>query len=76
MITITHPEIPGSEVEVPDSSVPFHQAAGWVVKGSQDDPEVKAESEREGQAVEQPETPPIEQDKTPKGRRASTKDGE
>lgn len=76
MITITHPDIPGSEVDVPDSSLPFHRAAGWVVKGSEDDPAVKAESERaEGRAAEQPETPPAEQDKAPK-RRATTKDGE
>lgn len=76
MITITHPEIPGALVEVPDSSLPFHQAAGWVVKGSEDDPDVKAEGERvESQAAGQPETPPVEQDKTPK-RRTTTKDGE
>ncbi|WP_433415028.1 hypothetical protein ACQP1V_36250 [Microtetraspora malaysiensis] len=30
-IKMTHPEIEGAEIDVPESSVPFHHAAGWVL---------------------------------------------
>ncbi|TQS29129.1 hypothetical protein [Microbispora sp. KK1-11] len=76
MATITHPDIPGSEVDVPDSSLPFHQAAGWVVKGSEDDPEVKAAAEKGETADGGKDAQPDSSKETPKGRRASTKDGD
>lgn len=77
MTLITHPNIPGSEADVPESSLPFHQAAGWVVKGSEDDPEVKAAAEAgaETAAKKGKSGDSAEQDKTPKSRR-TTKDSE
>jgi hypothetical protein len=68
MVTITHPEIPGAEVEVPESSLPHHQAAGWVVKDDQEEPAAAVGDEPEDKANEQT--------KTPKRRVSSTKDGE
>jgi hypothetical protein len=73
MTLITHPSMPGSAVDVPDSSLPFHQAAGWVIKGSEDDPEVKAAAEA---AKGKDGGDAAGQDETPKSRRAGKKDGE
>ncbi|MER5622504.1 hypothetical protein ABT061_15815 [Streptosporangium sp. NPDC002544] len=78
MTQITHPQIPGSEVDVPESSLPFHQAAGWVIRGSQDDPEVTAAEKARDLALNGPgeqAEPPAEQDQTPK-KRSTKKDGE
>lgn len=30
-VTMRHPDLPGQEIEVPDSAVPHHRAAGWQV---------------------------------------------
>ncbi|MGV9535014.1 hypothetical protein ACWEU6_21840 [Streptosporangium sandarakinum] len=76
MTQITHPQILGSEVDVPESSLPFHQAAGWVVKGSQDDPEVTAAERERDLKLNGPGEAAAEQDQAPKARRATTKEAD
>ena len=61
MTRITHPDIPGSDVEVPASAVPFHRAAGWVLVEEAGAPGLEA---------------PVKDTETPRSsRRASAKDG-
>ncbi|MGW4426432.1 hypothetical protein [Streptosporangium sp. NPDC004631] len=78
MTQMVHPSLPGTVIDPPESAVPFHAASGWVVRGSQDDPEVTAAERARDLALNGPggqAEPPAEQDQTPK-RRSTKKDGE
>lgn len=73
MIRITHPDIPGSDVEVPDSSWPFHQAAGWLRVEESSAEQVQGASGEP--AAQEPAGSEPGKDATPK-RRSTTKESE
>ncbi len=75
MTLMVSPQDPGLEFDSPESAVPFHQAAGWVVKGSDDDPEVIAAAEAEKDSKTSKPGKDAEKDKAPKAG-ATAKDGE
>jgi hypothetical protein len=35
-VRMTHPTLEGQEITVPDSAVPFHRSAGWVIEPDQE----------------------------------------
>lgn len=68
-VTIVHSDLPGEEVQVPESALPFHRAAGWVLAEEVAD---EPTFDRDGQA----EAPESDTKSTAKGRRVSKKDGD
>lgn len=83
MARITHPTMPGSDVEVPDVSLPHYRESGWLVIGEDIDGPAEAPAPLDDEAAEgagdgaadAPADPPVET-KTPKARRATVKDGD
>ncbi len=71
-----HPDLPGTEIDPPESAVPFHRASGWVVKGSDEDPEVIAAAEAGQDSTTSKPGKDAEKDTAPQGRRATQKDGD
>lgn len=76
MIKIMHPDLPGAEVEVPDSALPFHRAAGWVEAEPVEQQPAGGQDEQPSRAVPGPVGDEIDTDMTPKTRRAIKKDGD
>lgn len=67
-VRITHPDIEGSEVEVPEQSLPHHRAAGWVLMSEVQAAGGSTAGVHEGTG-KQPDT------EAPQGRRSTKKDG-
>lgn len=77
-VKMTHPNIPGSEFDSPDSAVPFHRAAGWVPVDEVDDEQVEVQGDEQNPVTQQEGPVPdgAAEDPAPKGRRANKKDGD
>jgi hypothetical protein len=76
MPKITHSELPGTEVEVSADSLPHYRAAGWVPVGEEQPSEEPAAAEPEADDAPSSALADDSKDTTPKGRRATKKDGE
>ncbi len=71
MTLMVHPNLPGTEIDPPESAVPFHRASGWVLKGSDEDPEVIAQAEKDAKTAKS-----SKKDAEDKSAKASTKEGD
>lgn len=69
MVKITHPAIEGSEIEVPEQSLPHHRAAGWVLMSEAQAVGGGTADAHEGTGKQPGDT------EAPQGRRSTKKDG-
>jgi hypothetical protein len=69
LVTMYHPNLPGTEITVPQSAVPHHAASGWVLEPPEPPPAPV-------EADEPPAEPPPAAKKTAAKKTAADKKGD